>query len=116
MLQAKMLGDLPAPFPVSVGLFHAQWRPAEPLNFLLHTQTCYFNNYSASSPNTNNRICKFEIYLPVGLLADTALSSSKGEQAGSVFVKASWHSGGFLHVEAKAWRSAEVAMALSSNI
>lgn len=34
---------------------------------------------------------------------------------GSVFVKASWHSGGALQVEAKAWSSAEVDAALSSS-
>lgn len=56
------------------------------------------------------------MYLLVGLLADTALSTSTGEQAGSVFVKASWHSGGFLHVEAKAWSSAEVDIALSNSL
>jgi len=33
-----------------------------------------------------------------------------------VFVNASWHSGGFLHVEAKAWSSAEVDSALSNNL
>lgn len=71
---------------------------------------------NASFPNGMTRICKFQIYLHVGLLADTALSTSTGERAGSVFVNASWHSGGFLHVEAKAWSSAEVDMALSNNL
>lgn len=71
---------------------------------------------NASFPNGMTRICKFQIYLHVGLLADTALSTSTGELAGSVFVNASWHSGGFLHVEAKAWSSAEVDMALSNNL
>lgn len=35
---------------------------------------------------------------------------------GSVLVKASWHSGGLLLVEANAWSSAEVDMALSNNL
>lgn len=35
---------------------------------------------------------------------------------GSVLVKASWHSGGLLRVEANACNSAEVAIALSNNL
>lgn len=35
---------------------------------------------------------------------------------GSVLVKASRHSGGLLHVEAKAWSSAEVVLVLSNNV
>lgn len=74
--------------------------------------------FERNSPFLNEKkwICKCLMYLLVGLLADTALSTSTGEQAGSVFVKASWHSGGFLHVEAKAWSSAEVDIALSNSL
>lgn len=34
----------------------------------------------------------------------------------SVFVKASWHSGGSLHVEANAWSSAEVDAAVCRSV
>lgn len=40
MLQASMLEDLPDPFLVSVGLLHAQRRPADPLNIVLEKQKC----------------------------------------------------------------------------
>lgn len=115
MLQANIFGDLPDPLLVPVGSSQAQHRPADYLNLVLDMQTFEFkSNYSSF---TNKKMClwKLQIYLHVGLLAETALSTSKGEQACSVFVKASWHSGGFLHVEAKAWSSAEVDMALSNN-
>lgn len=116
MLQANVLGDLPDPFLLSAGSSHAQCKHADSMNFVLDTQTHEFNKNFSSFLNKKKHICKFKIYLHVELLADTALSTSTGEQAGSVFVKASWHSGGFLHVEAKAWSSAEVDMALSNNI
>lgn len=50
------------------------------------------------------------------LTSDTVERLSRNSNLlGSVFVKASWHSGGALQVEAKAWSSAEVDAALSSS-
>lgn len=118
VLQAKIFGDLPDPFLASVGSSLAQCRPGPGQTSLDLGLDMQRRKFKRNSPFLNEKkwICKCLMYLHAGLLADTALSTSTGERAGSVFVKASWHSGGFLHVEAKAWSSAEVDMALSNSL